>query len=247
MKITILGSGDAFGTGGRLQTAMHLASGDEQILIDCGATAQLALARAEIDPNRISTIVLSHLHGDHFAGVVWFVMHAHYVSQRRTPLTIVGPRGTRERLAIASEVLFPGAASRHYAFEINYLEHVETAALEVSGITISSFRVSHSSGAVPYALRLSHNNRVFAFSGDTAWTPTLLEASHEADLFVCECYGYEGETPGHVSWDVLKKHLPEITAKCILLTHMGPAMLANLEHIQAPRVGFSEDGAVFEI
>ena len=39
MKLTVVGCGDAFGSGGRLQTCYHLDTGGEQLLIDCGTTS----------------------------------------------------------------------------------------------------------------------------------------------------------------------------------------------------------------
>ena len=47
------------------------------------------------------------LHGDHFAGLVWWLLHAHYVTQRTAPLTIAGPAGIAQRFAAAAEALFP--------------------------------------------------------------------------------------------------------------------------------------------
>jgi ribonuclease BN (tRNA processing enzyme) len=70
MKLTVVGSGDAFGSGGRLQTCFHVALGGDEILIDCGATALIGLQQLGLDPNRISKIFVSHLHGDHFGGLI---------------------------------------------------------------------------------------------------------------------------------------------------------------------------------
>jgi len=67
MRLTIVGSGDAFGSGGRFNTCFHLAAVGKSFLIDCGASTHVALRVRNIDPNTIDAIVLTHLHGDHFA------------------------------------------------------------------------------------------------------------------------------------------------------------------------------------
>jgi len=67
MKLTIAGSGDAFGSGGRLNTCFLLETAKATLLVDCGASAMPALKKQGIDPNRIEAIVLSHLHGDHLS------------------------------------------------------------------------------------------------------------------------------------------------------------------------------------
>ena len=66
--VTIIGSGDAFGSGGRINTCFFLETAKGALLVDCGASALPALKARGIDPNRIDAIVLSHLHGDHFGG-----------------------------------------------------------------------------------------------------------------------------------------------------------------------------------
>ena len=51
-------------------------------LIDCGATAMVAMRRFGVDPGDVDTIFLSHLHGDHFAGLPFLLLEAHFVSHR---------------------------------------------------------------------------------------------------------------------------------------------------------------------
>ena len=68
MKLTIVGSGDAFGSGGRANTCFWLETAKGTLVVDFGASALPALKARELDPNRIDAIVLSHLHGDHFGG-----------------------------------------------------------------------------------------------------------------------------------------------------------------------------------
>ena len=76
MKIQFLGSGDAFGSGGRLNTCFMVDAADIRFLIDCGATSLVAMNRCGVDPNSIDMILLSHLHGDHFGGVMFMLVHA---------------------------------------------------------------------------------------------------------------------------------------------------------------------------
>ena len=75
MRITIVGCGDAFGSGGRYNTASLVEisdpdAGDRVCLLDCGATTMTALNAMGIDPDRIDLIMLTHLHGDHIGGLM---------------------------------------------------------------------------------------------------------------------------------------------------------------------------------
>ena len=67
VSVHFLGTGDAFGSGGRLQTSTLLRSEAGQVLVDCGASTLAALRAQRLDPSAIDTIALTHLHGDHFS------------------------------------------------------------------------------------------------------------------------------------------------------------------------------------
>jgi ribonuclease BN (tRNA processing enzyme) len=109
VRLQFLGSGDAFGSGGRFQTCLHLSGPSEPILIDCGASSLIALKRAGLDPPEIGHVLLTHLHGDHFGGLPFLILDGQF-SRRSRPLLVGGPPGVRERVEAAMEVFFPGSS-----------------------------------------------------------------------------------------------------------------------------------------
>jgi ribonuclease BN (tRNA processing enzyme) len=247
MKLTIVGCGDAFGSGGRLQTCYHVEAAGTRFLIDCGATTMIGFNRLGFDPNSIETIFISHLHGDHYAGLVWWLMHAQHVAKRTVPLTVVGPQGVGARFAAAAEALFPGSSKVPRAYELRFVEMARETPLEAGGVRVIPFEVVHPSGAPPYALRFEVEGKVLAFSGDSQWTDSLIEAGRGADLFLLECYQYDGEVRFHMSWKTISSKLGAITAKQIMLTHMSTPMLARRAEVRDPRIAFAEDGLVLDI
>src|SRR5512135_792801 len=110
VSVQFLGSGDAFGSGGRLQTCIYVDCGSVRFLLDCGATSMSALKHWRVSPNSIEAILLTHLHGDHFGGLPFFILDAQLVSRRTRPLSLAGPAGTEQRIQAAQEVLFPGSS-----------------------------------------------------------------------------------------------------------------------------------------
>ena len=122
MRLQFVGSGDAFGSGGRFNTCFRVEGPSGDFLIDCGASTLIALRKLGIDPNAIGTIFISHLHGDHFGGLPFFILDAQFYSRRRTLLTLVGPLGFRARLSAAMEVFFPGSSTAARKFEIDLHE-----------------------------------------------------------------------------------------------------------------------------
>jgi ribonuclease BN (tRNA processing enzyme) len=90
MQVRFIGCGDAFGSGGRFNTCFHVTGDRTNLLIDCGASSLVALKRSNIALDDISLILITHFHGDHFAGLPFFILNAQF-SRSLAPLTIAGP------------------------------------------------------------------------------------------------------------------------------------------------------------
>jgi ribonuclease BN (tRNA processing enzyme) len=246
MKLTIVGSGDAFGSGGRTNTCFFLETAKAKLLIDCGASALPALKGQGIPLNEIDGVVLSHLHGDHFGGLPFLLLDARFLSKRDKPLLIAGPPGTRERLTAAMEVFFPKSSGSKWNFDWRVEEIAVGVETGVLGHTLVTAEVIHQSGAPSTALRLSDGETTFAYSGDTEWTDALLPIAHGADLFICECYAHAGRLTGHMSWDILKSRLGDLGAKRTMITHMNPTMLAKADEAKVAGVLVAADGLTLE-
>lgn len=227
MRVRFLGSGDAFGSGGRLQTCILLDSGTSRILVDCGASSLIALKRDGIDPNEIDAILITHLHGDHFGGVPFLLLDAQF-SRRSRPLLVAGPPGTTKRLREAMEVLFPGSAAVQRKFATEVRELAEGVPAEVGEARVTGYEVIHACGAPPYALRVELAGRTIAYSGDTEWTDRLLAVANDADLFIAEAYFYDKAVRFHLDWMSLARQRARLGAKRLIVTHMGPEMLARV-------------------
>jgi ribonuclease BN (tRNA processing enzyme) len=247
MRLTIVGSGDAFGSGGRFNTCFLLETAKGTLLVDCGASTLVALKAHRLDPDRIDGIVLSHLHGDHFGGLPFLLLDAQFLSRRERPLLIAGPPGTRDRVDQLLEVSFPRSTANKWRFSWKVLELEVGCSTNVLGHTVTTTEVVHYSGAPSTALAISDGQKRFAYSGDTEWVEALVTVADGTDLFVTECYGYSGELTGHVTWEVLKPRLPDLRARRIMLTHMSPSMLERVGEARAAGLLIAEDGLVVEV
>ncbi|MFM9938310.1 MAG: MBL fold metallo-hydrolase [Hyphomicrobiaceae bacterium] len=247
MKLTVVGCGDAFGSGGRLQTSFHVETDDHRFLIDCGATVMIGLNRLGLDPNAIDTVFVSHLHGDHFSGLIWMLLHGQHIAKRTAPLTVIGPAGIRDRFVAAAEALFPDATKVKPRFEMHFQEYAKEVPLSHRNITLTAFEVSHPSGAMSAALRLETAGKCIAFTGDTEWVESLVPAGRNADLYIMECFAYAGPTRYHLDWKTIAANLPRIGAKRILLSHMSEAMLARRNEAAAAGAILADDGFVIKI
>jgi ribonuclease BN (tRNA processing enzyme) len=247
MRLSVVGCGNAFGAGGRLQTCFHVETHSGKYLLDCGATALTGMERLGYDPNAVGAIFITHLHGDHFGGLVWWLMHAHYLAGRTQPLTVAGPAGIRERVRETAEALFPGSSQMPFKFELTYREFEPLVPVTVGDVSVTPFEVKHPSGATPYALRIACGERAISFSGDTEWVDSLLPCSDGADLFIVDCHGFDSDVGYHMSWKTIAQKLPLITARRVMLTHMGPLMLEKRSEVKSGRIILAEDGLVVDL
>lgn len=242
--MTFLGSGDAFGSGGRLNPCFLVEADSTRFLIDCGASSLIAMRRHGIDPNEIDFILVSHLHGDHFGGIPFLVLDSQFVSKRTSPLTVAGPPGTAERVRQAMEVFFPGSSDGDHGFELEIVEMQPESAHDVGGVRVTPYLVSHPSGAPPLALRIECDGRVIAYTGDTEWTDSLLEAGRDADVLIAEAYFYDRPVGHHLDYKTLASRIGEIGAKRLLITHMSADMLTRLGSLDCE---FADDGKSIEL
>ncbi|MEV0231761.1 MBL fold metallo-hydrolase [Nonomuraea sp. NPDC050786] len=244
MRVRFVGSGDAFGSGGRFQTCVSVTSGERALLVDCGATSLTALKSQAVDPQSVDAVVISHLHGDHFGGLPFLVLDGQF-SRRTKPLHVFGPAGTGERLTQAMEALFPGSSRVTRRFEVEVRElPADGSPSDFHGLTIRAWQVVHECGAPPLAVRVEDEESAFAYSGDTEWTPALAEAARGASLFAVESYTYDRPIRSHLDYRTLRAHLDELRADRIVLTHMSPSMLARLADTDLPA---AYDGMTVEL
>jgi len=247
MRLTVVGCGDAFGSGGRFNTCFHLEAAGKKFLIDCGASTPVALHARGIDPNSIDAIILSHLHGDHFGGIPYLLLYGQFLSPRERPLLIAGPPGSTERINALVEACFPRSTKNKWRYPWSVMEIPVGVPTDVLGLNVVSAEVVHFSGAPSTALRISDGTKTFSYSGDTQWTEALLPIAGGADLFIVECYDYDRELTGHMNWALLKQRLPDFKARRVMLTHMNPSMLARVEEAKAAGALVAEDRLVLDL
>lgn len=139
-EVTILGSGAALPTLSRNSSAQYVTCQNKHILIDCGEGTQLQLRKFGIKFQRISIILISHLHGDHFFGLVGLISSMRLMGRDKN-LTIIAPKGLKEVILSQLEI---GHAVLDFDIDFIELTGKETALVyEDNVIEIHTFPLKH--------------------------------------------------------------------------------------------------------
>jgi ribonuclease Z len=139
-QITILGSGAALPTGRRNPTAQYINCNERHILIDCGEGTQMQIRKYGVRFQRIQHILISHLHGDHFFGLVGLISTMRLMG-RDKDLTIYGPKGLEQIVRMQLEI---GGSKLDFAIEFIELNGDEACMLFEDGqIEIHTFPLKH--------------------------------------------------------------------------------------------------------
>lgn len=233
VSVQILGSGDAFGSGGRFQTCLLVEDSGGKFAIDFGPSSLIALKSQGIEPADLDMIVLSHLHGDHFGGLPFLLLDRQMRAQCDAPLTITGPPGLAQRLRLLNDLLFPGVWNKGWRFPLNLIEIEPGEEINLLGRRIDTRLVVHSTGdAPPMAVRLRCEDKTIAFSGDTGWTEALIDIADGSDVFICECYFFAQNTSvHHMNFATVQEMKNRLKTRRLIITHMSDEMLCRLDQI----------------
>jgi ribonuclease BN (tRNA processing enzyme) len=244
VRVTFLGTGDAFSAGGNQQAGYLVQSAAASVLLDCGAGTLMSMKRLGIDPLALDVIALSHLHGDHFAGLPFLFLAYKYETPRERPLRIAGPPGTGERVWALFRAAYQGLAADPLPFVVEFTEMTPGTPVDFGTFMLTPFRVPHQQDEVSLGLRVAVDGRTIVYSGDTGWTDDLVTASEGADLFICECCYFETRLPMHLDYPRLAENRHRFDAKRIVLTHLGREVLARRGELD---MELARDGLVVEV
>lgn len=245
MRVTVLGSGDAFCSGSRRHSGYFVETGNQGFLLDCGATTLLALKTLGIAAERIDFIAISHLHGDHFGGLPFLFLEYTYEKLRTKPLVIIGPPGLEERVRALHRTMYRELAERGTVFPLRFLEVTPGKIAASHGVSLLPFRVPHQEKDISLGYRVVVDGKTLLYSGDCGWNDDLVIHSQGTDLFICECCYFSTVTNFHVSYPQIAQAYQQgqLGCKRLVLSHVGREVIERIDEV---KIECAYDGLVLE-
>jgi ribonuclease BN (tRNA processing enzyme) len=244
VEVRFLGTGDAFCTAGRHHSSYLVQDGTRSLLLDCGTTALASLKREGIPAGAIDAILISHLHGDHFAGLPFLFLEFVHVEPRSRPLVIAGPPGTEERVRALFQAMYRDAASEPLPFPLDFVELQPGRKERRDGFTVDPFRVPHQTIDISLGLHVELTGRRILYSGDTGWTEDLVRYSGGTDLFISECTFFDTRIATHLDYPRIVENRNRLDTRRLILSHLGAEMVSRRNEID---IELAYDGLSIEL
>jgi len=213
-QVVLLGVGNPNPLPDRSGPATAIVVNGEAYIIDTGPGVGRRAAEASekydmpgLWPGKIKHAFLTHLHWDHNAGFPDLLLTG-WTMERNTPLTLVGPPGTKafadnitrafkQDIDIRVNGLEP---TNDLGWRVNTTEGYEGIVYEDENVTVEAFRVCHGDWDYALGYKFTTPDRTIVISGDTGYCPIIAEKAKGSDILIHEVYGEKGYAKIPAEW-----------------------------------------------
>lgn len=204
-SIVILGTGTPNPDPERSGPAVAVVVNQTAYLVDAGPgvvrRAAQAAARYQItglNAEQLDVVFLTHLHSDHTVGLP-DVIHTGWVAERKAPLRLFGPAGTRDMAHHLTQAWSRDIRVRTEGAQPHTKQGWQIDATDIrpgvvyrdSNVTVTAIPVGHTNWDEAFAYRFETPDRVFVISGDAVSTAAIADACNGCDILVHEVYSFE--------------------------------------------------------
>ena len=218
LELTVLGSNPAWPSPSGACSGYHLQNNGHTVLLDCG-TGVFERLRSRMVPERLNTIVLSHLHFDHWLDLIPLRYYLNYEARTEQRIDLYLPKGGSDVLHAATRGVDPNPEFFSGTFRLH--EYSEHDTLSLGDLTVTFRQTRHPVDT--YAMRFETEGRVLTYTADTGWMPELASFLHNAHLLLSEAAwgSTEGGDPSiHLTAAQAGQLAAAAAVDRLLLTHL---------------------------
>lgn len=238
MKIQLIGTGSI---GAFQSSACTLL--DDEILVDMPNGAVKKLKQFGIDINKIKSVLITHLHGDHFLDIP-FLIFEKFFTKNSDEVKIYCPLETKKKVKEIFDITFPGdyeVISKNTNinfYEINDLNKKEI----LENIFITPYLVEHGDLKNSYGYVVEKEGKRVGFSGDSRLCDNIEKIVQNSDISILDTSLPENGHNAHMGLNDIEYLCNKYKDKKIIAIHMNDitrekAKLKNIDNLIIPNDG----------
>lgn len=239
-RVTLLGTGAPPPVMDRFGPCALVEAGEDKLLFDAGRGAMQRLHQLNIPFADVTGLFLTHHHSDHVVGFpdLWLTGWIRRPwGQRKVPLRVRGPVGTKEMMSNLEKAYQVDirVRSQNYPLEgvtLDAEDFIEGVVYERNELKVTAFEVDHGSELLPaYGYRIDYGDHSVAISGDTTFNENLIRYSQGVDLLIHEVTGippqllstsqqFQRITRNHTTPEQAGEVFSQVKPKLAVFTHI---------------------------
>ena len=215
MKLNIIGSGSI---GAKYMSASAII--DNHILIDMPNGIVKHLKSLGYKISNIDIIFITHLHGDHFADLPFFMLD-NFFNKSENKVKIICPKDTYNKVNLLFELMFPGDFEKVMnAIDIDFFEYDREEEIAVDDIKAKIYCVEHGNIKPAFGYVIENKDKKIGFSGDSTICKEINSIVKEADISVLDMSMETEGNNAHMGYNNIKQICEDNPDKKIIATHM---------------------------
>lgn len=232
MKVKIIGSNSIRG---KFNSACYLI--DDKIMIDYPNGASKYLYREDIKPCDIDHILLTHLHGDHFFDIPFYIFDKYVGKKQNTNIycTRIGKRAIKKLGFLAFQFSF----KKHC--KISNTKFIHKNSFNIKNYQVEKYKVSHGYIKNPYGYTITKNNITIGFTGDTSLCNNVEKMAEKCSYLFCDCTLIKGNEK-HQGIDNLEYLAKKYSNCTFIASHLGEHVREKLDSNKVKNIIKAEDG-----
>jgi len=256
--VVMLGTGTPNADPERSGPAVAIVRGDNAYLVDAGAgIVRRAAAAAQhgvpaLEARKLRIVFLTHLHSDHTIGLPDLMLMP-WVAERKEPLEVYGPPGTKTLVAHLLAAYNADIRNRidglqphnTTGYRINVHEIKPGIVFRDSNVVVRAFEVVHPQWEHAFGYRFESSDRSIVVSGDTKPTDAVVNACNGCDVLLHEVYSAEKLKTRTADWQAYHRSAHTSTVELATLAARARPKLLVLYHQLF--WGATDDGMIAEI